>query len=340
MRLRSLLLFAAVCLSAAVCPAQTKSVSTIVQGQNTVTFSATPVFNADLANAFKLTLTGNVTSSTLTHADPGQMVQFEICQDATGGRTFVAPTNVQGFITISSTANACTTQEFVYDGSNAQPLTAAAIVSAISGVTFPASPSTHSIPVTTAANTATWKVVPDCTDTAGNHLNYTQSGDTWSCGTSVPANVVTTTTLASPPAIGGTTPNTGKFTLVTSTGDSQSKRFKANQGSSLVVGDVGSLGAGWGTTASVASVSGNDVVGQISILSNGTGQNINAGLTLTFHDGTWTTAPLCLVVRADGFAPNGAMVPNGSTATTTAFFFNATPVAGTTYTLSFACIGR
>ena len=55
------------------------------------------------------------------------------------------------------------------------------------------------------------------------------------------------------------------------------KRIKANQGSALVVGDVGGLTAAWGSTASVSSVVGNDVAGQISILSNGTGQNINAG---------------------------------------------------------------
>lgn len=118
MRLRAML-FAAVCLSAAVCPAQTKSQSTIVQGQVTVTFSATPVFNANLANAFKLTLTANVTSSTLTNADAGQMIQFELCQDGTGGRTFVAPTNVLNMGTISATANACSVQEFWFDGSNA-----------------------------------------------------------------------------------------------------------------------------------------------------------------------------------------------------------------------------
>lgn len=34
------------------------------------------------------------------------------------------------------------------------------------------------------AGTATWKVIPDCTDTTGNHLNYTQSSDAYSCGTS------------------------------------------------------------------------------------------------------------------------------------------------------------
>jgi hypothetical protein len=43
----------------------------------------------------------------------------------------------------------------------------------------------HSIPVTTTANTTvTQKVIPDCPDSSGNHLNYTQSGDSFACGTS------------------------------------------------------------------------------------------------------------------------------------------------------------
>jgi hypothetical protein len=323
-----------------------------------VTFSATPTFDASTASTFKLTLTGNVTSSTLSNAVAGEPLAFEICQDGVGGRTFVPPANVQGFLPISSTAGACNLEVFYFDGSNAQPDLLAGLtgdatsspgstvttVAKVNGVSFPSGPSTHSVPVVTAANTVTWKVLPDCQDTTGNHLNYTQSTDTWSCGTSVPASVVTTTslttTLASPPAIGNTVPNTGKFTTATVTADTQVKRIKANQGSSLVTGDVGSLSAGWGTTASVSSVSGNDVIGQINILSNGTGQNINATFTLTFHDGTWTTAPLCLIVRSDGNAPQGAMVPNAMTATAATFFFNATPVAGTTYTGTFICIGR
>ena len=69
--------------------------------------------------SFKLTLTGNVTSSTLTNPVAGEPISFEICQDATGGRTFVPPTNVLNMGTIVSTANACSTQEFWFDGSNA-----------------------------------------------------------------------------------------------------------------------------------------------------------------------------------------------------------------------------
>jgi hypothetical protein len=54
----------------------------------------------------------------------------------------------------------------------------------VNGVSHAASPSTDSVEVVTAANTATAKIIPDCTDTSGNHLNYTQSTHTISCGTS------------------------------------------------------------------------------------------------------------------------------------------------------------
>jgi hypothetical protein len=314
----------------------------------------------------KLTLTGNVTSSSLANCQAGQWVAFEICQDATGGRTFANPTGLNQWSALPIVANACAVQQYSFDSLNvgfpdmmpaltgdvtSSATSTVTTVAKVNGVSYPPGPATHSVPVTTAANTETYKVIPDCTDTTGNHINYTQSTDVWNCGTSVPANTVTTTatqtlnakTLASPAFTGtetGMSITSPSISDPTIAGNTNVKRLKANQGSSLVVGDVGSLGAGWGTTASVSSVVGNDVIGQIGILSNGTGQAVNAGLTLTFHDGTWTTSPICLAVRADGFSPSGIMIANAATATNVSFFFNALPVAGTTYFLNFICVGK
>jgi len=86
----------------------------------TLAFSATPIFDASTAATFKLTLTGNVTSSTLSGAVAGEPLAFLVCQDATGGRTFVPPTNVLGWVTIPTSANACVLETFIYDGTNAQ----------------------------------------------------------------------------------------------------------------------------------------------------------------------------------------------------------------------------
>jgi hypothetical protein len=59
-----------------------------------VPFSATPIFDASQGSIFEIVLTGNVTSSTLINVAPGQRLSFIIHQDATGGRTFVAPANL------------------------------------------------------------------------------------------------------------------------------------------------------------------------------------------------------------------------------------------------------
>lgn len=90
----------------------------------TVTYSATPTFTVTASTTvqdFQITLTGNVTSSTLTltNATAGQDIWFHVCQDGTGSRTFAWPTNVINPGTIDATAGGCSNQSFRYDGSNA-----------------------------------------------------------------------------------------------------------------------------------------------------------------------------------------------------------------------------
>jgi len=104
--------------------AQLDVAKSAVFGLNTVTFSATPTFDASLGNTQKITLTDNVTSSTLSNATAGQTINFIICQDATGGRTFVWPTNVLGGMTIGATLSKCSAQNFIFDGTNAYALSA------------------------------------------------------------------------------------------------------------------------------------------------------------------------------------------------------------------------
>jgi len=87
--------------------------------QLVVTFSSTPTFNAALSSSFKITLTANVTSSTLTNATAGQILTFQIVEDGVGGHTWVWPTNFKGAMTLTTTANAINTQIFYFDGTNA-----------------------------------------------------------------------------------------------------------------------------------------------------------------------------------------------------------------------------
>jgi hypothetical protein len=100
-------------------PAPSSFGGAVISGLNTVTFSATPTFDASRGNTQKLTLTGNVTGSTLANAAAGEQINFIICQDGTGGRTFVWPTNIKGGMTMGTTASKCSAQIFVYDGTNA-----------------------------------------------------------------------------------------------------------------------------------------------------------------------------------------------------------------------------
>ena len=60
--------------------------------------------------------------ATLSNATAGQTLNFIICQDATGSRTFAWPANILGGMTIGSTASTCSAQSFVFDGTNAYAL--------------------------------------------------------------------------------------------------------------------------------------------------------------------------------------------------------------------------
>jgi hypothetical protein len=91
----------------------------VQQELNAATFSASPTFDASLGNTQKITLTGDVTSSTLSNAFAGQQLNFIICQDSSGGHAFAWPSNVKGGMTVGSTASKCSAQSFIFDGSTA-----------------------------------------------------------------------------------------------------------------------------------------------------------------------------------------------------------------------------
>lgn len=98
--------------------------ASLSQNAATVGFSATPTFTAVAQNQlFKMTLTGNVTSSALvmTAVAAPAIVTFELIQDNTGNRSFVWPANVIGGSTILNlfAGNNVLSQSFFWDGSNA-----------------------------------------------------------------------------------------------------------------------------------------------------------------------------------------------------------------------------
>jgi len=86
-------------------------------GLVSVAFSATPVFDAFAGLTFEMTLTGNVTSSSVANGTAGNTITFIIRQDGTGGRTFAWPANFKGASLIAPDANLYSVQSFVFDGS-------------------------------------------------------------------------------------------------------------------------------------------------------------------------------------------------------------------------------
>ena len=73
----------------------------------------------------------------------------------------------------------------------------------------------HQVYVGTAANVFTAKTITNCLDTSGQHLNYTQSTDSFSCGTT-DANAGTVTSIATTsPITGGTITGTGTIACAT-----------------------------------------------------------------------------------------------------------------------------
>jgi hypothetical protein len=96
------------------------------QATTTVPYAATPVFTAIAqTQLFKMTLTGDVTSSTLLFSGvtaPSILI-FELAQDNVGSHTFAWPTNVVGGKPLNPLPNTNTIQTFVWDGVNAVPPT-------------------------------------------------------------------------------------------------------------------------------------------------------------------------------------------------------------------------
>jgi len=88
----------------------------IPQGVVLVAYSATPTFDASKGLEFKMTLTGNVSSSLFINGLIGpSIIVFRIVQDGTGGRTFAWPANVRNGGSINSAASSISMQMFAVD---------------------------------------------------------------------------------------------------------------------------------------------------------------------------------------------------------------------------------
>jgi hypothetical protein len=75
----------------------------------TLTFAASLTIDVSQGNAFELTLTGNVTSMTISNAVAGELIRILLIQDATGSRTVTWPASFDwgaaGAPTLTTTAS-------------------------------------------------------------------------------------------------------------------------------------------------------------------------------------------------------------------------------------------
>ena len=85
---------------------------------NAMSFSSTPVFNAASYGYFTMTLTGNVTSSTITGGSVGQQITIQVCQDNSGAHTFAWPANLQNAPFVNPLLQSCTIDVAFFNGAN------------------------------------------------------------------------------------------------------------------------------------------------------------------------------------------------------------------------------
>ena len=88
--------------------AEPLSVSQAYSVPSALTDGATIAVNAALSNNFTVTIAGNRTLSNPTNLVAGQILNFQITQDATGNRTLAFGANYNGAISLNPAANAVT----------------------------------------------------------------------------------------------------------------------------------------------------------------------------------------------------------------------------------------
>lgn len=108
-------------------------------------------------------------------------------------------------------------------------------------------------------------------------------------------------------------------------------------GTEHVAGDY-AASAGWGTSPTITPLA-RDTGGRVSVTAKAT-PGANPTLTLTFKDGTWTTAPAVTCSRGDALATAGYWSLTTVSATAVIFTFVGTPVADEVYVLDFVAMGK
>lgn len=139
----------------------------------------------------------------------------------------------------------------------------------------------HQVLVGTASNVFTAKTVPDCQDTGGNHLNYTQSSDAFSCG------------------ITGGTGSGGLGTLFTSSLSAAGGGNAVGSGLTdwMVISGAGAAAASSTTTQEIISFG---CTAQNMSLATGSTQSGTGSFVVTLFDNTANAATSLVITVAAG----------------------------------------
>jgi hypothetical protein len=101
------------------------------------------------------------------------------------------------------------------------------------------------------------------------------------------------------------------------------------------------LSAGWGATASVGTITGDDNHWRATVTTAGAGLGANPTIAYTFKDGTYTNVPFCRVsmeASSDGTVTAPWMTYT-ATATVLTITFHGLPVVGNTYVIEAHTVG-
>jgi len=121
-----------------------------------------------------------------------------------------------------------------------------------------------------------------------------------------------------------------------------SQRLASNGRTALTGGPNGNFNDpamnGWGAGATISNISGFDQAARFTVNSGSGGITANPTVTLTFADGPWPNAPVCVASPGDGTGK-----PVVLTVTTSAdhvtVTYQGTPVASQTYPIQLLCMG-
>lgn len=191
--------------------------------ENAMAFGASPTFDAAAYSSFRMTLTGNITSSSLVNPKQGREIVFQFCQDAVGGRTMVWPISFDATPRLDTRANKCTNTAWYYAGTRwkmigqgGDSLSLPAASGIYNGTAFLTLPTiTDSLLGAATPATMTFKtmsggsfagtIVNGATITGGTYDSATFAGSLTNNGT-ITGGTLSGTTLA------GTTTNSGTLT--------------------------------------------------------------------------------------------------------------------------------